>query len=199
MPNTDTHKRHLVLASTSIFRRNLLLRLGLPFSVRSPEVDETRLAGEDAPTLVARLAELKARSIAQHEPEALIIGSDQVAVLADTILGKPNTHEHAIKQLQHASGQTVTFYTGLCLLDAANGSCQVAVEPFDVVFRTLTTTQIERYLQREKPYNCAGSFKSEGLGIALFERLEGHDPTGLIGLPLIRLTQMLEIVGIAVL
>lgn len=191
--------RRLILASTSPFRRELLTRLGLPFATRSPEVDETRLSGEDAPRLVARLAEWKARRVAEQEPNALVIGSDQAAVLEGEIIGKPGNHQRAVEQLQRVSGCVVAFYTGLCLLDSASGFRQVAVEPFHVAFRTLTGEMIEHYLQREQPYQCAGSFKSEGLGIALFERLEGDDPTGLIGLPLIRLTRMLEAAGIAVL
>lgn len=191
--------RRLILASTSPFRRELLMRLGLPFTIQAPEVDETGLPDEEAPALVMRLAERKARAIAQSAPAALIIGSDQAAVLDGDIIGKPGDHRRAVAQLQRASGRTVIFYTGLCLLDSASGQCQVAVEEFRVVFRPLTATMIEAYLQREQPYQCAGSFKSEGLGIALFERLEGDDPTSLIGLPLIRLTRMLEAAGAAVL
>ena len=191
--------RRLILASTSPFRRALLMRLGLPFTIQAPEVDETGLPDEEAPRLVARLAEQKARAIAQSAPAALIIGSDQAAVLDGDIIGKPGDHRRAVAQLQRASGRTVIFYTGLCLLDSASGQCQVAVEEFRVVFRPLTATMIEAYLQREQPYQCAGSFKSERLGIALFERLEGDDPTSLIGLPLIRLTRMLEAAGAAVL
>ena len=199
MPATLPDGRHLFLASTSPFRRELLMRLGLLFSIQAPDVDETRQPGEDAPALVARLAEYKAEAVARHQPIALIIGSDQAAVLEGEIIGKPGDHARAVRQLQRASGQTVTFYTGLCLLDSANGQRQVAVETFQVTFRTLTPMMIERYLRREQPYHCAGSFKSEGLGIALFERLAGDDPTSLIGLPLIRLTRMLEAVGVTVL
>lgn len=191
--------RRLILASTSPFRRDLLARLGLPFDVRAPDVEESRLVGEDAPALVARLAELKARAVARREPASLIIGSDQAAVLDGAIIGKPGDHRQATAQLRQASGRTVTFYTGLCLLDSASGQRQLAVESFRVVFRALTPAGIESYLRRERPYHCAGSFKSEGLGIALFDRLEGDDPTSLIGLPLIRLTRMLETAGVAVL
>lgn len=191
--------RRLILASTSPFRRDLLARLGLPFDVRAPDVEESRLVGEDAPALVARLAELKARAVARREPASLIIGSDQAAVLDGAIIGKPGDHRQATAQLRQASGRTVTFYTGLCLLDSASGQRQLAVESFRVVFRALTPSGIESYLRRERPYHCAGSFKSEGLGIALFDRLEGDDPTSLIGLPLIRLTRMLETAGVAVL
>lgn len=199
MPTTLPEGRRLILASTSPFRRKLLARLGLPFAVRPPEVDETRQPGEEAPALVARLAEWKAQAIARQEPAALVIGSDQAAVLAGEIVGKPGDHERAVAQLRRASGRTVTFYTGLCLLDSASNQRQVTVEVFQVAFRRLTAEMIEGYLRREQPYQCAGSFKSEGLGIALFERLEGDDPTSLIGLPLIRLTRMLEAAGVAVL
>lgn len=199
MSETLSNGRRLILASTSPFRRELLMRLSLPFSVQAPDVDETRLPGEDAPALVTRLAEWKARAVAESEPGALIIGSDQAAVLDGDIIGKPGDHQRATAQLQRASGRTVTFYTGLCLLDGVSGVCQVAVEEFRVVFRPLSAAMIEAYLQREQPYQCAGSFKSEGLGITLFERLAGDDPTSLIGLPLIRLTRMLEAVGVAVL
>ncbi len=199
MSETLSNDRRLILASTSPFRRELLMRLSLPFSVQAPDVDETRLPGEDTLALVTRLAEWKARAVAESQPEALIIGSDQAAVLDGEIIGKPGDHQRATAQLQRASGRTVTFYTGLCLLDGVSGVCQLAVEEFRVVFRPLSAAMIEAYLQREQPYQCAGSFKSEGLGITLFERLEGDDPTSLIGLPLIRLTRMLEAVGVAVL
>jgi septum formation protein len=199
MSETLPDGRRLILASTSPFRRELLARLGLPFATRAPDVDESQLPGEDAPALAARLAEAKARTVAGREPAALIIGSDQVAVLEGEIVGKPGDHEQAAAQLRRASARTVIFYTGLCLLDSLGGRCQVAVERFQVAFRPLTAATIERYLRREQPYQCAGSFKSEGLGIALFERLEGDDPTSLIGLPLIRLTRMLEAAGVEVL
>ena len=199
MPAALPDGRRLILASTSPFRRELLARLGLPFATQAPDADESHRPGEDAPALVARLAELKARAVARHEPGALIVGSDQAAVLDGKIIGKPGDHERATAQLQRASGRAVTFYTGLCLLDSASGQRQTAVDVFKVVFRRLAPEMIESYLRREQPYHCAGSFKSEGLGIALFERLEGDDPTSLIGLPLIRLTRMLEAAGVAVL
>ena len=199
MSPTLPEGRRLILASTSPFRRELLTRLGLPFAVQAPDVDETGQPGETAPALVARLAEAKAAAVARQQPAALIIGSDQAAVLDGAIIGKPGDHQQAVAQLQRASGRTVVFYTGLCLLDSASGQRQIAVEEFRVVFRALTPAMIEAYLQREQPYQCAGSFKSEGLGIALFERLEGADPTSLIGLPLIRLTRMLEAAGVMVL
>ncbi len=200
MSTTLSDGRRLLLASTSPFRRELLARLALPFTVQAPQVDETRLPGESAPELVARLAEGKAEAVARRQGSAaLIIGSDQAAVLEGVIIGKPGDHEQAVAQLQQASGRTVVFHTGLCLLDSASAGRQIAVEEFRVVFRVLTPAMIERYLRREQPYQCAGSFKSEGLGIALFDRLEGDDPTSLIGLPLIRLTRMLEAAGVVVL
>ncbi len=188
--------RRFILASTSPFRRALLDRLGLPFEVSAPDIEETPRPGEQAAELVARLAEAKARAVAARESQALVIGSDQVAVLDGDILGKPGDHARAVAQLSRASGRTVSFYTGLCLLDSASGRTQVAVEPFWVVFRKLDPECIESYLRREQPYNCAGSFKSEGLGITLFRRLRGDDPNSLVGLPLIRLVDMLKQEGV---
>ncbi|MBI3777090.1 MAG: septum formation inhibitor Maf [Gammaproteobacteria bacterium] len=188
----------LVLASTSPYRKELLQRLGLQFQTAAPNVDETRLSDETPEQLVRRLAEEKARAVVKQFPDALIIGSDQVAVIGEEILTKPGTHENAVIQLQHCSGQSVTFLTGLCLFNARTGKAQIEAVPFRVHFRPLNSAQIENYLRREQPYNCAGSFKSEGLGIALFDRLEGDDPATLIGLPLIRLTRMLEQEGIRV-
>ncbi len=189
----------LILASTSPFRRAVLEKLGVPFETVSPEVDETPLPGETPEALVERLAIAKAQAVAAQRDQGLIIGSDQVAVIEGEILGKPGSHEQAVKQLRRASGQRVTFLTGLALVNAASGQVQSEVVPFHVVFRELTDTLIENYLQREQPYHCAGSFKSEALGIVLFERLEGEDPNTLIGLPLIRLVRMLEAEGFAVL
>ena len=186
----------LVLASTSPFRRELLGKLGLEFICDAPDVDESHLAGETPQQLVARLALAKAKAVATRHPHALIIGSDQVAVNQGQILGKPGTHAKAVDQLKAASGQEVIFYTGLCLYNSATGNNQIEVVPFGVVFRQLRESQIENYLNAEQPYNCAGSFKSEGLGISLFERLEGEDPNTLIGLPLIRLVRMLENEGV---
>lgn len=182
----------LVLASTSIYRRELLERLQLPFATAAPNIDETRLANEPAQAMVARLAQQKAEAIATQYPNALIIGSDQCAVLGDKILGKPHTHQRAIEQLQASSGNTVEFLTGLCLYDSQARSFQLDVISFQVEFRDLPAGEIENYLLREQPYNCAGSFKSEGLGISLFKRMQGDDPTALIGLPLIRLCAMLR-------
>jgi septum formation protein len=189
----------LVLASTSPFRRELLAKLGLPFSTAAPDVDESPRAGETAEQLVLRLAEAKARAVAERFADALIIGSDQVAGLGGAILGKPGDRERAVAQLSAASGRTVVFRTGLCLLNAATGRAQTRCEPFKVHFRPLTQAQIEAYVDREQPFGCAGSFKSEGLGITLFERLEGDDPNALIGLPLIRLVAMLSAEGVEVL
>ena len=188
----------LVLASTSIYRKELLNRLGLPFVTAAPEVDESIRPEETPLQLVRRLAEAKARAVAAQYPDALIIGSDQVASVAGRILGKPGGHQQAVAQLRLASGNRLQFLTGLCLLNAHSGVAQVEVVPFTVVFRALDDRQIENYLRREQPYHCAGSFKSEALGIALCERLEGEDPNALIGLPLIRLIHMLEKEGINV-
>ena len=189
----------LVLASTSPYRRALLERLGLPFTAVAPDVDESRHAGESAPGLVVRLAEAKARAVAPAHPGALIIGSDQVAVIEDRVLGKPGNRERAIEQLTLAAGKTVVFYTGLCLLNAATGRARILCEPFQVGFRRLSQAQIAGYVDRECPFDCAGGFKSEGLGIALFERLVGDDPNALIGLPLIRLVELLASEGVDVL
>lgn len=186
----------LVLASSSPWRREVLDKLGLPYRTRHPDIDETPLTAESPTELVSRLSEEKARAVADIYPDALIIGSDQVAVLDNTIIGKPHTHDRAIEQLRAASGRSLTFLTGLTLLNSATGRTQTEVIPFHVHFRTLDDSLIERYLEHEQPYNCAGSFKSEGAGIVLFERLEGDDPNTLIGLPLIRLVRMLESEGV---
>ena len=186
----------LILASTSPYRRELLGRLGLPFTTARPETDETPREGESPEVLVRRLAEAKARAVAPGHPDALVIGSDQVAVLDDAVIGKPGTPAAAAAQLRRASGRAVRFLTGLCLLETARDVAEVVVEPFTVHFRTLDEGQIERYLERERPFDCAGSFKSEGLGIALFERLEGDDPSALVGLPLIRLVTLLGRAGV---
>jgi len=188
----------LVLASTSPFRKSVLEKLGLPFDCHAPEVDETPRPDETPAQLVERLSIAKALAVAAHFKQGLVIGSDQVAVIDNAILGKPGNHENAVAQLERASGKTVTFLTGLALVNAESGSIQAEVLPFKVIFRQLTHPQIVNYLNAEQPYNCAGSFKSEGLGIALFERLEGDDPNTLIGLPLIRLIRMLEKEGMAV-
>ncbi|HQU16306.1 MAG: Maf family protein [Gammaproteobacteria bacterium] len=189
----------LVLASTSPYRRELLTRLGLAFRTYAPDVDETPHPDEAPEALVKRLAQAKARAAAAACPGALIIGSDQVAILDGRILGKPGTHDNACTQLLHANGRTMRFAIGLALLNTVHDRMRAEVVPFQVVFRRLTHEQIEHYVARDEPYNCAGSFRSEGLGITLFERLEGDDPTALMGLPLIRLVRMLENEGVAVL
>ncbi|MBT7308057.1 MAG: septum formation inhibitor Maf [Gammaproteobacteria bacterium] len=182
----------LVLGSSSPFRKELLSRLQLPFETCSPDIDERSLAGESPEQLVERLSVGKAAAVAEQYPSHLVIGSDQVAVNAGAVLGKPGSFERAVEQLQAASGKVVQFYTGLTLLNSASGEQYSEVVPFQVHFRELSSDRIERYLRAETPYNCAGSFKSEGLGVALFERLEGSDPSALMGLPLIRLVRMLE-------
>ncbi|MEH6822580.1 MAG: Maf family protein [Motiliproteus sp.] len=186
----------LVLASTSSFRKALLEKLQLAFICQAPNIDETAATGETAEALVQRLARAKAEAVACDHPNALIIGSDQVAVLNNSIIGKPLSHDRATTQLRASSGQTITFYTGLCLHNSATGSSDVLCDPFRVHFRTLSDAQIERYLRREQPYQCAGSFKAEGLGISLFKKLEGDDPNTLVGLPLIRLIELLQRQGV---
>lgn len=188
----------LILASSSTYRQKLLARLGLPFEARAPDLDETPLPDETPTQLVLRLAEQKARAVGAHYPDALIIGSDQVSVRDGQIIGKPHTHERAIEQLRASSGRRVAFLTGLCLLNTATDTAHVLVEPFAVEFRTLSDEAIERYLRADQPYDCAGSFKVEGRGITLFERLDGRDPNALIGLPLIALVDLLQREGVAV-
>jgi septum formation protein len=187
----------LILASTSPFRKQLLDRLHLPYETAAPEVDETPLAGEAIDAMVMRLAEAKARAVADAHPDALIIGSDQSAELNGQVLGKSGGFERAFQQLRDASGQKIVFHTGLCLLNSRSGEVQLASVPYTVVFKQLSDQQIRKYLELEQPYNCAGSFKSEGLGIALFERFEGEDPNALVGLPLIKLVDMLTREGMA--
>lgn len=187
---------NLVLASTSAARRQLLAKLGLDFTGAAPDVDETPLAGEGAQALVTRLAETKARALARRYPDSLIIGSDQVCELNGVITGKPHTEARAVAQLLAASGQRVTFYTGLALFNTASGRLQSLCEPFDVYFRRLSESEIRRYIALEQPLNCAGSFMCEGLGITLFERLSGRDPNTLVGLPLIALCALLREEGV---
>ncbi len=194
-----SEQTRLILASSSPFRRELLARLGIDFECRSPEIDESPLPTETASAYVCRLAAAKARAIAVAEPSALVIGSDQCALLDDALLGKPGNHARALEQLSRAQGKTVVFHTGLCLLGIDAGFERVEDVRFEVDFRTLDATQLDAYLRLEQPYDCAGSFKAEGLGIALFERLRGDDPTALIGLPLIRLVAMLEAAGVEIL
>ena len=189
-------RRQLVLASTSPYRRDLLQRLGLPFEVASPKCDETPLADETPQDTASRLAVLKARSLAY--PDALVIGSDQVASCGGQRFDKPGNHANATRQLRMLSGRTAEFHTAVALLDTRSGQVQQRVVPCRVTFRKLDDRTIEEYLRREQPYDCAGSAKAEGLGIALIARMETEDPTSLIGLPLIALTEMLGHAGLAV-
>ena len=190
----------LILASISPFRKIILEKLNIKFTTIAPEnVDETPLPGEIPEQLVSRLAESKAKAVGKSLSNALVVGSDQVAVVDGQIVGKPGDHENAIKQLKRASGKRVSFLTGLCLYNTESKRVQIEVAPYNVIFRQLSDKQIENYLKAEQPYNCAGSFKSEGMGIVLFKRLEGDDPNTLIGLPLIRLVRMLESEGFTVL
>ena len=188
----------LVLASTSSFRRDLLAKLQITFIQDSPQTDETPLTNETAPQLAQRLAIAKAQALIHKYPQHLIIGSDQVATFAGQLIGKPLTHDNAIQQLVLFSGQCVDFYTGLCVFNSQTKNTQHIVEKLSVYFSNLSHAQIERYLRAEEPYVCAGSFKSEGLGICLFEKLEGNDSSSLIGLPLIQLVTMLNNEGIQI-
>ena len=189
----------LILASTSPYRRELLSRLGLPFEVANPETDETPLPDEAPQALALRLAEAKARAVADRYPDALIIGSDQVATVDGKIYGKPGNHERAVAQLCALSGKTVNFFTALCLFNAASGQAEVRGVPTLVSFRQLSNDEIEAYLRREPAYNCAGSAKSEGLGIALLSGMQGDDPNALVGLPLIALCDLLRNQGVRIL
>ena len=188
----------LILASSSPYRSELLQRLQLPFTVASPDIDETAWHGELPEQTSLRLAKAKAIKIAESNPNSLIIGCDQIATLDSLQIGKPGTHENAVKQLKMMRGRNVVFYSALCLYNAQTRTMQAEVVPFTVKFRNLTDAQIENYLLKEQPYNCAGSAKSEGLGIAIIASMQGDDPNALIGLPLIRLVEMLENESIAV-
>jgi septum formation protein len=196
---THTLPRQLILASTSVYRRQLLERLRIPFVVLSPEVDESALAGESPEQLARRLALAKAQAVATQHPESVVIGSDQVADLAGEALGKPHTHERAVAQLQRMRGHTVIFQTGVAVVCLATCFSQVDLAPVRVRFKMVTDAQIEHYLRAERPYDCAGSAKSEGLGIALLECIDNDDPTALVGLPLIRTCMLLEAAGIPLL
>lgn len=189
----------LVLASTSPYRRDLLARLGIPFEVAAPDVDETPLAGESPDDTAQRLSILKARAVAEKFPDALIIGSDQVALLEGRQLGKPGTHEKAVEQLRAMRGKALEFHTALTLLNAHSGRTQTANVPVRLVMRNYSDAQIEAYLRKDQPYNCCGSARSESLGIALIERYETEDPNALVGLPLIKLVEMLAVEGLDVL
>lgn len=183
--------RTLVLASTSPYRRELLAKLQIAFEVAAPEVDETPLPDEAPAATALRLSTIKAQAVADRFPHALIIGSDQVATLNGIHIGKPGTHDHAVAQLRLMRGKQVIFHTALSLYNSANGHLQACVVPTTVHIRPLTDEQIEQYLRKDQPYNCAGSARSEGLGIAIMEKMEGTDPNALVGLPLIALTRML--------
>ena len=189
---------NLILASSSPFRQALLQRLQLPFATISPQVDESIHPGEIPIDFVTRLARRKAEAVATQHRDALVIGSDQCAYLDGEILGKPGSKENALKQLKNARGREVVFYTGICVMQAATGFEETDYVKYHVGFRDLDDSQIERYVEAEQPFNCAGSFKSEGLGIALFSHMRGDDPTALVGLPLIRLVTMLQAAGLNV-
>ena len=189
----------LVLASTSIYRSQLLSTLQIPFQTAAPDVDETPLPGESAEQTSWRLSRVKAQVVVKRFPDALIIGSDQVALLDGQQIGKPLNHDNAVRQLSAMRGKTVEFYTALTLLNAVTGDMQTDVAISKVSFRSLSDDQIERYLKKEQPYHCAGSAKSEGLGIALISSIRGDDPNALIGLPLILLVSMLEKQGVRIL
>jgi septum formation protein len=196
---TTNGQRVLVLGSTSRYRRALLERLGLPFSVAAPDLDEAALPAESPAQTALRLAQAKARAVAARFPGALVIGSDQVADCLGQPVGKPGGRAQAVAQLHELSGRTVVFHTGVAIVDAASGRCRAALVDVISTFRTLSAAEIETYVDREQPFDCAGSVKSEGLGIALFERIESDDPTALIGLPLIALTRLLREEGVDVL
>ncbi|MCZ6618025.1 MAG: Maf family protein [Gammaproteobacteria bacterium] len=189
----------LILASSSPYRSRLFEKLGLPFQRVNPDVDESPLAGETPLQLVARLAQLKARAVAASHSTAVIVSSDQVAVCADDVLGKPLSEPRARAQLARLSGRYVTFLTSLCVLNSASGNRQLEVVTTPVEFRELTELEIANYVAREQPLDCAGAFKSEGLGIALFNSIGGNDPNALVGVPLISLCRMLRAEGIDVL
>ncbi|MEO7107231.1 MAG: Maf family nucleotide pyrophosphatase [Rhodoferax sp.] len=196
---SDISTRKLILGSTSAYRRELLSRLNIPFTVESPHVDETPLPGETPHDLACRLALAKAHAVAARFPDCVVIGSDQVADLDGLALGKPGTHDRATLQLRQMRGKTVVFQTALAVVCLNSGFCQQSLAPVKVVFRTLSDSEIENYLRQEQPYDCAGSAKSEGLGIALLDAIESDDPTALIGLPLIRTSRMLRAAGIELL
>ncbi len=195
----STSASPLILASTSVYRRELLQRLRLPFTVESPQVDETPHAQEPPEQLAMRLALAKAQAVAARHPDAVVIGSDQVADLAGQPLGKPGNHARAVAQLQQMRGQTVVFQTAVAVVCQATDFCQQDLAAVRVQFRDLSDAEIEHYLRAETPYDCAGSAKSEGLGIALLDAIDNDDPTALVGLPLIRTARMLRAAGIPLL
>jgi septum formation protein len=195
----STISPQLVLASTSLYRKELLSRLGVPFITAAPDLDESPLAGETAAQTSERLAIAKAKVLAEQFSNSLIIGSDQVALLNGEQLGKPGTHERAVRQLTAMRGQTIAFHTALCLYNTATSHTQSHVDITTVTMRDYSDAQIETYLQREQPYNCAGSAKTEGLGIVMIAAIEGTDPAAIIGLPLIELITMLDVEGFSIL
>lgn len=203
MPSQNTFYPPILLASSSKYRAALLRQLGLEFIQASPNINEVRLANETPHAMVSRLSEQKAYALRQQFPDHIIIASDQVAITqGQQILGKPGNHKNAVEQLSGVNGQSVLFLTGLCLMSPNNKQglqVQTLVDTFRVHFRQLTQTQIENYLLRERPYDCAGSFKSEGLGISLFTKFEGDDPNTLVGLPLIQLCSLLENIDVSIL
>jgi septum formation protein len=198
-PSTSSQNRRLVLGSTSPYRRELLSRLRLAFEVAAPAVDETPLPGETPRQIALRLALAKAKAVAAAHPDAVVIGSDQVADLAGEPLGKPGTHENAVVQLARMSGQTVVFHTAVAVVCADTGFEQLELAPVKVQFRKLSAEEIEHYLHAEQPYDCAGSARSEGLGVALLDGIDSDDPTALVGLPLIRTCRMIRAAGVKVL
>ncbi len=187
---------NLILASSSAYRRELLQRLGLPFRCMAPDVDESGIGGESPAQQVVRLAQAKTAAVAPAGEAAVVIGSDQLAVLDGGVLGKPGDAQTAAAQLRHMRSRTVEFLTAVCVLEAATGTVQTDVVPFNVAFRDYSDAEIHRYIEADRPLDCAGSFKSERLGITLVRRMEGTDPTALIGLPLIRLSEMLRAAGV---
>ena len=202
-PSTGDRGRALVLGSTSRYRRELLERLRVPFVVESPDVDETPLSGESPRELALRLALAKARAVARRHPQAVVIGSDQVADLGGEPLGKPGTHERALEQLRRMRGQTVVFQTAVAVVCEATGFEQLELAPVSVRFRSLEEglddAEIEHYLRAERPYDCAGAAKSEGLGIVLLSQIDNDDPTALVGLPLIRTCRLIRAAGVQLL
>ena len=196
---SDISNRKLILGSTSAYRHELLSRLNIPFSVESPDVEETPLPDEPPAELARRLALAKANAVAARFPDCIVIGSDQVADLDGLTLGKPGTHDRAVTQLRQMRGKTVIFQTAVAVVCLDSGFCQQSLAPVKVVFRALDDAEIENYLRQEQPYDCAGSAKSEGLGIALLDAIESDDPTALVGLPLIRTGRMLRAAGISLL
>ncbi|HEX5785973.1 MAG TPA: Maf family nucleotide pyrophosphatase [Burkholderiaceae bacterium] len=196
MTPSPPHQPQLILASTSRYRHELLSRLGLHFTVYPPHVDETPQTEEHPRHLAIRLARAKALAVSAQHPDAVVIGSDQVADLHGQALGKPGRHDRAVKQLQTMSGQTVLFHTAMAVAHASTNSLHEELATVEVQFRTLSTDEIEHYLETEQPYDCAGSAKSEGLGIALLDNIRSDDPTALVGLPLIRTARLLRMLGI---